>query len=251
MDKGSHITFLHNTDDSSAALYAEKSELYIEADSIATFKNNSGRHSGAILLSESKLNLDGNLSMIFYGNSGSKGGAIALIQKSKLLLNGSACLLFLNNHASVIGGAIYIQGSNYNEAFTQWSFLDGCITAKSSFEITKYSRPYLHFRNNTAILAGSAQYGGTCNLFPYAQHYYFDDSFENDLSLVSSHPIKVCMCIKSKPDCNTQDRTIQNFPGQVFEIEVVAVGEENGTVPSYVNAAFVHLSSPSIYLVIP
>ena len=60
------------------------------------------------------------------------------------------------------------------------------------------------------------------------------------LTAVSSHPRRPCFCNKQgEPDCNTTNETTQPiYPGEVITVEVVAVGQFDGTVPSTIASVF-------------
>ena len=250
IDEGSHVEFSHNFDNLTAAVYMEESTIVIHSSSVVSFNNNVGRHSGAILLTtESSLEFYGTLSVFFCNNSGSKGGALALTGRSELNFNeGNTYLYFTDNHASVVGGALYVQDSDYYQRLTYeyWPDILGC-GRDPYFSVGVNVHPHFYFSNNTASLAGSAQYGGGYTE-GNSQYFIFDNSSYSDLSVVSSDPIQVCICTTSKPHCNIRSQRIQLFPGQTFEIEAVAVGEGNGTVPSYVTATFLQPSRGQLQL---
>ena len=241
----SEVNISYNLDDFTAALYAEDSLLDIYQDTTVIFSYNKGGHSGAIYLQESCIQLFGSVSVAFSSNEGSKGGAIALLQESSLdFSGGNASLLFINNHANIVGGAIYV-GNRYEqflyERESEPHVLLVCVSSDHFYLTTTNTHPQLHFKHNTAVVAGSAIYGvGNSNAMRY---YHFDDSPEDDLSVASSNPIWICICHHSKPDCSIRNKTVQLFPGQIFEIEAVAVGEEYGTVPTYTNAMFAQPSA--------
>ena len=46
----------------------------------------------------------------------------------------------------------------------------------------------------------------------------------------------MCLCINSVPDCNIFEHPLAVYPGEMFEIEAVAVGQRMGVVPSIVIA---------------
>ena len=238
----SNVNVSNNLDDFTASLYVEESELYVY-DSTIMFSNNKGGYSGAIYLQESQMKLFGNISMTFSSNKGNKGGAIALLQESTIEFSDSnASLHFIDNYANNVGGAIYA-GSKYIQFSYKREnkphYLQVCLYSDFIFS-TANAYPHLHFKRNTAVVAGSAVYGfGNSNAM---QYFHFDETLEDDLSVASSDPIWICTCFHSKPDCSIRNKTIQLFPGQIIEIEVVAVGEEYGTVPTYTNAMF---SQPS------
>ena len=247
-DCKSSVKIFYNFDIYTAALYTEDSCIHVSDDSIIIFGNNRGGYGGAICLQQSEIHLYGNISMTFSGNEGNKGGAIALLQESSMnFRDGNASLLFINNYANIVGGAIFVdtkyyQQFNYVRDIQSHLFHQVCLYPDNFLSIAADTYPNFHFRDNTAAIAGSAIYG-IWNLMDI-QYFHFDDYIsEYDLSVVSSDPVRICTCLHSKSDCNIRNKTIQVFPGQVFEIEAVAVGELNGIVPTYANGRFVQPST--------
>ena len=48
----------------------------------------------------------------------------------------------------------------------------------------------------------------------------------------------MCICINSEHNCTIKNRSVEILPGQSYELEVVAIGQRGGTVPSTIQAAF-------------
>ena len=97
----------------------------------------------------------------------------------------------------------------------------------------------LIFKNNTAVKAGAALYGGWINLcepnnnVDINSHNFLEFKAENS---VSSSPTRVCMCTNSTVNHYITEAHFEVFPGQTFEIDAVAVGQRFGVVPSTVRA---------------
>ena len=51
---------------------------------------------------------------------------------------------------------------------------------------------------------------------------------------IASDPIRICICEDAFPMCNQTDYHVKAYPGQTFQIEVVAVGQRMGIVPSVI-----------------
>ena len=76
---------------------------------------------------------------------------------------------------------------------------------------------------------------------------------ETSLSLISSDPLRVCLCNQSGlPDCMLLDDPTPHsiYPGQTISISAVVVGQDWGTVAGSVFAQFLHKSAPenTIYM---
>ena len=228
IDENSILHFKHNNiRTSESPFYSFDSNIEILANSSITFENNTGAQSGGMTLVNSFVAFKGSSRLTFSHNSGKRGGAMAFYGRSQLKVHGGITnLTFVQNHATVVGGAIFVQDSDYVTEFGYMKFFDA-----ASYKATK---PNFFFSNNTAIQAGDALYGGTGN----SNDLTFNNSVNSDWSLASTEPFKVCRCIKSKPQCNSLYMNTDLLPGQTFNIEVVAVGKWDGTVPSNIQAQF-------------
>ena len=159
--------------------------------------------------------------MIFIQNTGKRGGAMAFYAMSKLIpIKEKTNLTFMHNHAAIIGGAIFVQDYDYTSRDLTYKFIQ-----KSPKEINP---PSFSFINNSAVQAGDALYGGAGNKKDFA----FDISNKERLSEGATNPFRVCMCINSSPDCKIKEKRFRPIPGQLFKIDVVAVGQWNGVVPA-------------------
>ena len=183
--------------------------------------------------------------MIFGGNItirdniATRGAGLSLLDNSYLYLKPNAHIMFSNNHATYAGGAIYVQSiDSVSDAKCFYQF-DEVNDTKSDLNIQ------IMFENNTAYFAGSALYGGMvdrCFLTPYDRtHIPFDSIFQvkntdDDLSAISSDPYMVCFCNGSKPLCGNKLWPMYTYPGAIFQVQAVVVGQMNGVVPGSVRA---------------
>ena len=114
----------------------------------------------------------------------------------------------------------------------------------------------LVFKNNSADDAGSVLYGGAIDnckltgLDSYSSGEVFDMIVHiedgNDYSTtskISSDPLRICPCKNNLPDCSrswdyraTVPYPHTVYPGETFQISVVAAGQRNGTVSSTVRS---------------
>ena len=154
-----------------------------------------------------------------------------------------------NNHVN-FGGAIYVYDNNpirycdstrYSRRVTSESFLP---TEECFFQLPGQNLidVQLVFKNNSADVAGSVLYGGTidnCNLigmYPYISGRVFDTLFhiedDNTNSNISSLPFHMCPCTNNFPNCRSYFSPRTVYPGEMFQVSVVAVGQRDGTVPS-------------------
>ena len=196
---------------------------------------------GAIYAHSSTLIFLGNVE--FVNNTGYNGGAVALCHGSKIMMGEHAHLKFIGNHAKHFGGAIYVDNHVFSDAFTISCFYE---LADVFFSI----KPRVVFENNSADNAGSVLYGGWIDLCeivnPERQLIVqpdFDFLFQIkggdsalDFSVIASNPLRVCLCIDSRPECSITQYNISVYPGSTIHIPMVAVGQRFGTVPTTVHS---------------
>ena len=199
-----------------------------------TFTNNSGIQGGAISADNSFVHFSGNAS--FVGNSAINGGAISLKEESKIYLDGDTHIVFTANAANMHGGAIYV-----DDTFNWLYYRIFCFIHSTE----DHNNITVKFENNTAIKAGAALFGGwidICNTRNNVKpHEFLEFKGENS---VSSTPTRVCICTNSTVDRHRNETRIEVFPGQTFEIEVVAVGQRFGVVPATVRVSKFDIVDP-------
>ena len=97
------------------------------------------------------------------------------------------------------------------------------------------------------VLAGSALYGGWIDSHMYYYNFGLHEGKKpffqlnnsgDDLSVVSSEPVRVCPCFNQFPNCNSLVHSVELFPGQTFVVKAVAVGQRYGIAPATVQALF-------------
>ena len=244
--------------------FAESHEIHYRAGSGAVFIEqvqssviftncsfNKNKLSGIVLV-QSNVILNGSINIS--GNSAINGGGILLCYQSFLYLMPNTSILLLDNYANKSGGAIFVDDqclATYPMCFYQ-----------ASLDVIHHERVIdsvqIEVINNTANSAGSAIYGGSidhCQLqyvgsFKFSNKTLWEKVLKiypnpNDSSLVSSSPQGVCFCNysytlgKMVPKCGIKDWNIIISPGQRFDrLHIVAVGQENGTVPGVINTHF-------------
>ena len=200
-----------------------------------------------------------NINMFFSGittfsnNIGSNGGAIQM-SRSTIWLEKNTQVSFINNTATQIGGAISISEQIINSAqlrkqcFYQLNF--DTRKARINTSIT--------FSDNLAQIGGDNIYGAAlqddCIVNSKEKNYEVQESifqFQTKLksfSSVSSDPKRICLCnAEAKPQCNNINYiyfTMYITPGEKFNLSLVIVGEDFGTVTGGVYASQARLSKP-------
>ena len=201
----------------------------------------------ALYASSTRLFLEGNIT--FRDNTATYGAGLALNDRSVMYLRLNTHIMFSHNHATYAGGAIYVEsidpsGGNFR-CFYQ---LDGMNQAISDPNIQ------ITFENNTADFAGNVLYGGLvdfCVLVPIntTRNNSFDSIFkvqntDEDPTAISSDPYKVCSCNDSKPQCGQQTYlSMHTYPGALFQVQAVVVGQKDGIVPGIVQATLQNTSA--------
>ncbi len=244
---------------SNNSLLVDRKDLFVGAIvnifsvGMMTFNNCNftGNNNTALSITDSNLIFEGEI--VFKRNSAANGGALNFRDMSVMYIRPQTHVQFISNHARKAGGAIYIGKRSCETAapcffqpdvpdFTHVSDLSGMMS--------------LEFINNTAGIAGDALYGGaidqcyTFNHFSWygRNSYYesgaifnhiFNDEKQAGESRISSDPYGVCLCNSSgQYNCSVKSTLLETsiFPGQVFSINVVAVGQRKGIVPATVEA---------------
>ena len=195
------ITFAHNKAVGGGVMYLESSTLYILKGSTIVFSNNTALdHGGAIFL-------DG----------------------SQIYIAPDSNVTFADNRAHNKGGAIYFEhGITLSQILSQ----DG---SRQCFYYqwleNSSTRPtHIDFTNISAGRAGDHIYGASLNECKMDSMYNIGyDSSNSPLSLVSSDPLRVCLCAndssgKTVPQCNEMIISQDAYPGETLEISVAVVG---------------------------
>ena len=222
--------------------------IIIDSVKNSTFINCSflNNQAPSLLVIDSRMFFEG--TNVFDNNTAVFGGAIYLERNSFILLKPNTTILFRNNIAIRKGGAIYIVGDNsgnfvYN---CRIQVYDPLLTQPSKLGIT------MKFVNNMATDSGDALYGGqidrcsSLSISGFLSYYNivrgsiifnnitnFSEQPASD-SLISSDAIQICFCDRNRPNCNEKNRTIDHYPGERFQISVIAIGQRGGTVSAVV-----------------
>ena len=208
----------------------------------------------SLLAYESRMYFKG--TNIFDSNTAVLGGAIYLERNSFIFLRPNTTMLFRNNVATLKGGAIYIAGDNSVNFFYNCpiQIYDPLLTQPSKLGSV------MKFVNNTALGSGDVLYGGQIDRciststsgFSYYKIVEGSIIFDNITdfseqppsdSLISSDALQICLCDKNEPKCNEKSRTINHYPGEQFQISVIALGQRGGTVSAVVFTTIARQSS--------
>ena len=238
---------IENATAQGAPIYTQNSIIVFE-DSTILFANNRGSLSGGIVADATQTHFKNNVTVMFYNNSGPNGGALSLYSESRLHFNASSfssIALYFNNNVAQLGGAIYVDDSRYRN-------IESIIQLHCEPENVRLT----FGNNNVASLSGNQIYGGWIDWFmnettniPENETDMVNNKlieFENQSrtqDLVSSHPIRICLCINNDIDCNISDYNMTIY-GKALTLELVGVGQRYTPIISHVEA---NLSKSGIY----
>ena len=220
----------------------------------SSFTSNSATQGGAIFAHLlSKVIVNGNINFTNNGHNirDSRGGAMYLAIDSTFSVLPHTIVYWKNNHAN-LGGAIYVLTANRFIYCEMTPIL--VITAKKNcfFQFPGQNLSsgldfQFVFKDNFADTAGSVLYGGAIDnctltgLDSYNLGKVFDkvvhNEADNTTSSISSDPFRICLCnLNNYPNCSQSMKTLSVYPGETFQVSVVAVGQRNGIVPAAVRS---------------
>ena len=204
---------------------------------------------------DSNVTLQGDI--IFANNQALVGAALHFSQSSVLVISETGSVIFENNYAINYGGAVYIvTEESYALSASLQNILDVALLVTTSTRCFIHvegdrSQARLIFVNNTAGRGGDVVYGGLVALgydgdWNCLQSFknVSDMSQQNDLSVISSAPSRVCLCqndhFEHPDDCLTvaDPHTYSVYPGETITLPAVVVGQEFGTVTGSAIAQF-------------
>ena len=216
-----------------------------------SFCNNSGT---AIQAFNSYFYFSNNI--VFVNNTAYEGGALAFLGISYVVLANNTNIVFQNNSAKRAGGAVYVK-EIYSTEKCFFQFQSNDVHPHCSPQIQHTSEVNvsqinvnISFINNTAHIGGNAVYGSlldSCSVLGCSGwtllesnfiQIHFEPSLKTDMSLFTSDPERVCLCKDGTVDCTLLFHREKRYPGEVFYISAVIVGDRFGTVDWAVYAQF-------------
>ena len=259
--------FINNSADYTGGAISKSENAALSFNGTSNFINNSaGTDGGAIFLKinttmtfNGTINFTNNVcktEMKLNRHAAAHGGGLHLGLKCTLSIWPNTSVYWVNNHAT-LGGAIYVKDASpysYCTSIVAYVTKEDCFFQLPGQNMSNDLDVQLVFKNNSADNAGSVLYGGAidnCKLthgldshssgevFDKIVHIDNDNETEyNTTSTISSDPLQICPCHHSFPDCKSwyYFRHAVIYPGETFQVSVVAVGQRNGTVPGRVRS---------------
>ena len=218
-------------------------ELTFSGDTL--FSHNTADTNGGAIYSEyTKIAFDFNSATSFKCNTAENGGAIYLTSTSFLTFNRGVNLSMSYNHAIKYGGGIYHEDI---ATAKQCDFLYQLVRTKTSlpycfirFINVGWQLTTLTFsQNNSADNRGSFLHGGLldrCQLEIIVD--IFDKFFriKEDTREISSEPYQLCFCIKERWSICTELKSIEIYPGQKFQVSLIALDQTATSVTTKITA---------------
>ena len=240
--------FINNSATAGGAIYADFNCM-LSTTGTSNFSSNSAKHGGAIFLaSDNNMTFDGNISFTNNGDSTSEANSIGggmYLYTSTISIMPDTTVYWENNSAS-FGGAIYVV--DQTNPFSFCSRIDNyiIITIECFYQLPGWDFPRntrLVFRNNYAKQEGSDLYGGAinkCRLDSDPNDNMFDTIFEieygNKNSEIYPNPLRICPCQHNYPNCSNLEIYKTVYPGETFQVPVVAFGQQNTTFSAKVGS---------------
>ena len=203
-------------------------------------------HLSAVRAHKSNITLSGNV--VFSNNTAVSGTAFILVEGSIISLVRDSNVKFEHNFATNTGGVFYI-GGNDN------LYLGDTFSYRKCFLNIPNDRSNIQFIfvNNSAGIGGDILYGGQVafsldgdwNCLESFENISTVTPYQNNLSLVSSSPSRVCFCDEARlPDCVifSASTNYSLYPGQNIVISAVTVGQNFGTVAGSVYVQYLKRS---------
>ena len=241
-----------------AVLFLQNTECLFLLHSTLNFSHNTAILSGGITLFNSNVQFVTPTLIYFEYNEGGDGGGMAFYTGSYIRrqdslskwyynetksewINETIDIYFYHNKARGSGGAIFVKDEDYVEDMTGYQY-NYFVSAPYTFKSYYSSNIHLHFSHNTAKVSGNDLYGGQIDSRQLRDNIlllsWFPPNSKDIRYAIASDPIRICACKRAFPICNQTDYHVKAFPGQTFQIEVVAVGQRMGIVPSVVTTEF-------------
>ena len=226
-----------------AVLLLWNTECLFSLHNTLNFSHNTALLSGGITLFNSNVQFITTTLIYFEYNEGGDGGGMAFYDRSYIRRQGRSKwtnetidLYFYHNKARGSGGAIFVKDADYVNVLIGYKYSYFVSTPAEIIE-PYIPKIHLHFSHNTAKVSGNDLYGGWIDSRRLRDVFllsWFPPNSSYIRYAIASDPIHICICKGVFPMCNQKDYHIKAFPGQTFQIEVVAVGQRMGIVPAVV-----------------
>ena len=260
--------FVNNSADNFGGAIFAPDRTVLNFSGTSNFINNFAQLGGGAIFTQTYSKLTFNGTVNFTNNvcrsradsNEATGGGVYLGLKCTFATLPNTTVYWENNHA-MLGGAIYVRdGSPVSECPSVDALVpkEECFFQLPGQNLSKGIDVQLVFKNNSADVAGSVLYGGAIDdckltgLESYNSGEVFDILVRNygtdfnTTSNISSDPLYICPCENNVPDCSKSNYQVPRiiYPGETFQVSVVAVGQRHGTVSSPVISSIDQITNP-------
>ena len=197
-------------------------------------------------------------------NKGLNGGGLVLCQSSYVFFAPNTTVTFENNYALLSGGGIYVEDQCLqSEPLCFYQVYHHKTSLNNTEKPLILDTIHVVMINNNAGYAGSQIFGGFMDqcyttYFRKSMQVYnnvFNESSwqwnkTNDKSYVTSFPKHICFC-ETDLTINYTNKSIDQtiYPGQPFNVSLVAVGQFNNPVPATIMANISSRGNPYHYTI--
>ena len=264
------------------AIYSAEGSASLIIIGSTCFENNAATNGGALNLANSKLsvtnshfesnqvhNIGGAIHLSkqstlmlhskisFRNNSAASSGGALSLRSSLLVISSSATKIYFNeNKAGERGGAIFYRDDSYSFSCYS-SYVSGQTCLYQVNGTLEFNRRYLYLDNNTAPLGGFL-YGGLLNRCKFNS----DTSARTGIEVIkqisstsdylggnaiSSDAVRVCHCVSMVPNCTFQPIAISVWRGEVFNLSLATLDQNNNTISSEVISGLDETKEGKIY----
>ena len=191
-------------------------------------------------------------SVIISDNRGSSGGGLMFCENSVMFLKPYTNVTITHNAVVHAGGGICVEAQCLQSKPMCFYQLDN----KTAHNISLLDTISINLIQNNAInYAGHNLFGGSVDncyiidspdrnappihgLRAFYTIFNFDPPLNESLSVsgVTSIPRRICFCENGTKNCSILNKHVLKYPGEMFSIEAVPVGQLNGNVPGSVHA---------------
>ena len=223
-------------------LYLIDSELIMGGNSSYISENAAMKTGGGLHATISSITVSGVVHLTH--NVAENGGGVSLERYAKLYrsASGDNIFNFVSNRASNYGGALYVDDAT-NPDMCSVPVTQNVTSSTRCF----FTSVFMNFSDNSAGVSGTNIFGGLLdrctvnkkpsNLKGTEMHSLgvtaltnFSSVTTSDLNTISSHPVRLCFCRGSRPDCGYLPESIQVERGKSFSIEVIAYDDVSHAV---------------------
>ena len=223
-------------------LYLMSSTLDVGQDTLYITENRAHEAGGGLHAANSSIMIEGVLHCT--NNHAKNGGGFSLERYTRLYGKSAEndSIDFVSNIASDHGGALYIN----DETNPDTCAVDRLQNATSMTEYCFLNSLFISTLDNSAGVSGSNLFGGLLDRCKIESEFYktatpglamFQQLSDVSSDMISFHPVRMCFCRDSQPDCDYQPESIQVQRQTAFSVQLIAYDQVNHTINATVDSS--------------